>query len=463
MLIYNTLSGKKEDITALKKRLLRLFVCGPTVYDYSHLGHARTYLMFDVLVNYLRHRGFAVNYLQNITDIDDKIIERAHEERRDPQRLARFFEKAYYQDMRALGVKNVSRYARASDFIEQIQNQILRLTKKGYAYLTKNGVYFSVKKSKDYGKLSRQNLEALRPGWRVEADPEKKDPLDFALWKFKKYPYEPSWPSPWGEGRPGWHIEDTAIAEADFARMQYELHGGAVDLKFPHHESEIAQAEAISGKKPYVKIWMHTGFLMVDDEKMSKSLGNFITIRDFLKNYPPAVLRMAFLKYHYRSPINYNHGVVLQAANTVNSVSEFVSKLNLVKKNGRIGAAVADKIKAAKDEFLGKMDDDFNTAEALATIFKLIGSFQSQLLSLNTKEAAAIKLYLKERLKILGIDASFALPPPEIRRIASAREQARVKRDFSRADRLRKKIESLGYIIEDTPLGPAYWKNVSPV
>ena len=461
VVIYNTLTGKKEELKPQKKSL-RLFVCGPTVYDYSHLGHARTYIAFDTIVNYLRDRGFNVIYLQNITDIDDKIIERAAEERKSPLDLAAFFEKAYYQDMKNLGVKNVDKYERASEYIKQIQSQITRLLKKNFAYRAKNGIYFSVKKFKNYGALSRQNLEELRHGWRIEPDAEKKDPLDFALWKFRKEENELSWQSPWGDGRPGWHIEDTAIAEAIFGKLQYELHGGGIELKFPHHESEIAQAEAITGKKPYVKIWMHTGHLMVEEEKMSKSLGNFITIRDFLKRYPAVIMRMAFLRYHYRSPVNYNHGFVIQSANALNSILEFISKLGLIKKTGSVRAGIKEKIESAKNEFYTKMDDDFNTSEALAALFKLIGGFHSQTHELTKKEAVLITNILIKQLKLVGLELPSLKTPSGVRSVVLARERIRAKRDFSRADDLRKKIETLGYIIEDTPFGPAVWKKMAP-
>ncbi|MEK7146691.1 MAG: cysteine--tRNA ligase, partial [Patescibacteria group bacterium] len=278
--IYNTLSGKKESLKKPANRALKLFVCGPTVYDYSHIGHARTYLFFDIFARYLKSLGFKTFYLQNITDIDDKIINRANREKKNISAVARFFEKEYYRDMKTLAVESVDCYGKAGDFIKEIQRQIQTLVKKGFAYKTKNGVYFEVKKFKNFGKLSRQNLNALRPGWRIEPDPGKKDPLDFALWKFSEQ--KPYWPSLWGKGRPGWHIEDTAITGKIFG-SQYDLHGGGNDLKFPHHEAEIAQAESASGKKPFVKIWLHTGFLLVNGEKMSKSLGNFITIKDFLK------------------------------------------------------------------------------------------------------------------------------------------------------------------------------------
>ena len=323
MKIYNTLSGKKEVVRA-SKRPLKFFVCGPTVYDYSHIGHARTYVAFDIAVRWLEFSGFKVFYLQNITDVDDKIINRAKSENKNPLALARFFEKEYLKDMKSLGVVSVDKYARAAGHLKEIKRQIAALLKKGFAYRTKSGVYFEVKKFGGYGKLSRQNLEETRRGWRIEPDPEKKDRLDFALWK-NRQAGELAWPSPWGAGRPGWHIEDTAIAEKFFG-PQYDIHGGAVDLKFPHHESEIAQAEAASGKKPFVKIWMHTGFLLAGGEKMSKSSGNFITIRDFLKNRDAAALRLLIASRHYRSPLDYEESLAENAENSLRTIGSFWKK-----------------------------------------------------------------------------------------------------------------------------------------
>ncbi|MEK7173284.1 MAG: cysteine--tRNA ligase, partial [Patescibacteria group bacterium] len=300
--IYNTLSGKIEPLSPIKKGKINLFVCGPTVYDYPHIGNARTYVAFDMLVNYLKHLGFDVFYLQNITDIDDKIIKRAKEKNISPKELAKQFEKEYMDDMQALQIKSVTKYARATDHIKKIISQVERLFSLGFAYQASDGIYYDVSKFKDYGKLSGRTAEEAEDGTsRIDEGVEKKNKADFCLWKFSKedelYPHTKifgvgaSWPSPWGAGRPGWHIEDTAITEKYFG-PQYDIHGGARDLIFPHHEAEISQMEAISGKSPLVKYWMHTGFLTINGQKMSKSLGNFTTIRDFLKETSPQVLRM---------------------------------------------------------------------------------------------------------------------------------------------------------------------------
>jgi len=458
--IYNTLTGQKEKLPIIKNRALRLFVCGPTTYDYIHLGNARAFVIFDMIVRYLRYRKIRVQYVQNITDIDDKIINRAREENKPAIQLAKFYTQAYFQDMKKLGINSVNKYVLASTCIPTIQKQISRLIKKGYAYQTKSGVYFEVRKFSNYGKLSNQNLDALRPGWRIEPDPEKKDPLDFALWKKRKLDDEPFWQSPWGEGRPGWHIEDTAVAEKVFKTLQYDLHGGGVDLKFPHHEAEIAQAESLSGKDPYVRVWMHSGFLFFDGEKMSKSLGNIVSVRDFLVKTQPSILRLAFLRYHYKSPIDYDGGLILQTSHTLSSLIEFMSKLLLIKKSGPLRNFVKERLYLAEDEFNKKMDDDFNTPEALASIFKLIGSLQSQFTEMNKRDAVATIRFIQKQFDILGIEIKKPTISKEIRTILAKREDARKKRDFSKADRLRKKIESLGYIVEDTPFGPATWEKI---
>src|SRR3989338_3896037 len=279
--IYNTLSGKKEAVTLKKGKAVQLFVCGPTVYDYSHLGHARTYIAFDVIVKYLKEKGYKVFYLQNITDIDDKIIQRAQKKGIAAEKLAQDFEKEYLKDMKTLKVDSVTKYARATDYIKEIISQTKRLLEKGYAYQIKDGIYYDISKFKNYGKLSGRTVQQAEDAIsRIDENINKKNKGDFILWKISK-PGEPKWTSPCGYGRPGWHIEDTAITEKIFG-PQYDIHGGGEDLIIPHHEAEIAQMEAISGKKPLVKYWLHTSFLNVGGKKMSKSLGNFFTIRDIL-------------------------------------------------------------------------------------------------------------------------------------------------------------------------------------
>lgn len=489
--VYNTLSEKKENLPKPKRGALKLFVCGPTVYDYSHIGHARTYIAFDAIVSYLRSRGVPIFYLQNITDIDDKIIERAKERGISPKALAKEFEKAYYQDMKALGVDNVDKYARATDHIKEIVKQIKTLIKKGYAYeIPGDGWYFDLSKFPDYGKLShRTALQANDSVSRIDASDKKRNAGDFALWKFSKSG-EPGWkakelegsakrrqPPYWkagseatvgnqevsetgvgGWGRPGWHIEDTAISEKFFG-PQYDLHGGAVDLKFPHHEAEIAQQESASGKKPFVKIWMHTGFLLISGEKMSKSLGNFITIRDFLAKSSPEVLRLIVLSHHYRSPIDFSENLILQYESALERLKHFVRQLDHIKKTGAVSGKIKAVLKSADAEFQRAMEDDFKTPDALAAIFNLVSQVEPGIWNLNKKEAAAIKKALTEKLALFKIELKPDRIPAKITKMANKRELYRSNKQFAQADALRKEIEQLGFIIEDTPQGPLVLRN----
>src|SRR3990167_2200903 len=323
--LHNTLSGSAEEFQPISPNEVKLFVCGPTVYDFDHLGHAKTYTQFDLVARALRYLGYNVTYLQNITDIDDKIIVRAREKGVEPSVLAQEFEKYHIEDMEKLGNTSVTKYARATDYIPQIISQVRRLLEKGIAYKTSDGYYFDIKKFDAYGKLSgRQSLAPNDAVSRIDENPEKRNSGDFCLWKFKKEG-EPFWPSTLGEGRPGWHIEDTAITEKEFG-PQYDIHGGAMDLIFPHHEAEIAQMESISGAKPLVQYWLHTGFLNIKSEKMSKSLGNFLTIREVLeKGSSPMALRYYFLTAHYRTPMDFSWEGLEAASNAYRKLKEFVS------------------------------------------------------------------------------------------------------------------------------------------
>lgn len=457
MLIYDTLSGKKKFIKA-EKRPLKLFVCGPTVYDLSHIGHARTYLAFDIFTRYLRHCGFKIFYLQNITDIDDRIIKRAKESKKNPFALAKFFEKEYHKDMKRLDVNSVNRYARATDFIPQIVRQIKTLIQKDYAYKIPNeGCYFDIAKFPDYGKLSKRTvIQAEDAVSRIDESKNKRNKGDFALWKFQKNQHEPAWAAELGKGRPGWHIEDTAITEKFFG-PQYDIHGGGVDLKFPHHEAEIAEAEAASGKKPFVKIWMHTGFLLVNGKKMSKSLKNFITIRAFLKKYPPEVLRWIILSHHYRSPINFSWELAEQAKASLDKINEFLLKLDFAKKiksRKTKKLAIAKILPKRRNEFHKAMEDDLNTPLALARLFELTLEFQKKIWTLENRETELLKNYIDGALKTLGIKFKPAKMPRKIKDLVEKRELLRTNKQFIQADALRKKILVLGYSVEDTPLGP---------
>ncbi len=452
--LYDSLSRKKKGLPDQKK--IRFFVCGPTVYDYAHIGHARTYIFFDFFVKYLRAQGYEVNYLQNITDIDDRIIRRAAEENKKPDALAKFFTEAYQEDMAALGVDAVSEYAPATKFVSQIVGQVERLINKGYAYkIDGDGWYFDISKFADYGKLSgRTALAAEDSVSRIDEAVGKKNKGDFCLWKFSK-PGEPTWQAAIGEGRPGWHIEDTAITEYYFG-PQYDIHGGGVDLKFPHHEAEIAQQESASGKKPFVQIWMHTGALLADGKKMSKSLGNFITIRDFLKEYDASVLRWIVLSYHYRSPIDYTNELAENAARQISQISAFAKKLELIA-GDHTRSADAKKVPTITKEILSPLEDDFNTPKLLAALLGVVSAAQPTASKLSARDAETQLRQLRSVLDLFGIALLDPKIPSEIKKLAAEREQSRGNKQFEQSDRLRKEINGLGYEIEDTPQGPFLW------
>ena len=455
--IYNTLTRKKEIFKPRKQKIIELFVCGPTVYDLPHIGHARTSFSFDMIVKYLREKGYDVFYLQNITDIDDKIIRRAKEKKILPQKLARKFEKEYLDDMKSLKIDSVTKYARATANIKEIISQVKRLLKKGFAYQIEDGIYYDISKFKDYGKLSRRTvLQAEDAVSRIDEAKKKRNKGDFCLWK-KSKPGEPKWKSSWFWGRPGWHIEDTAIAEKYFG-LQYDVHGGAKDLIFPHHEAEIAQMEAISGKSPMVKYWLHTGFLTVKGQKMAKSLGNFITIKDFLKNHSPRILRFLVIKNHYRSSIDYNEASLIQAKRELERIDEFVNKIQGSRFKVQ-NYSSKFKINKFKKDFEKAMEDDFNTPRAVAIIFELISQGNSlmdqNLLSQN--DAKNILKFLRTTDRYFNFifwKRPKEKPQKELLNLVKQREKYRMQKNWQKADQIRQKIKDLGWWLEDTPQGP---------
>lgn len=445
---------------------LKFFVCGPTVYDFSHLGHARTYIAFDMIVKYLRQQGYKVFYLQNITDIDDKIIVRAAEKKITPSALAKEFEKEYLKDMKALGVKSITKYARATGYIKEIISQVERLLKKGFAYHADDGIYYDISKFKNYGKLSKRTTEGAESAVsRIDESKDKKNKGDFCLWKFtpstnsgQAKPGEPQWKSPWGQGRPGWHIEDTAITEKFFG-PQYDVHGGARDLIFPHHEAEISQMEAISGKKPLVKYWMHTGFLTIEGQKMSKSLGNFITINDFLTKYSPRILRALVLKSHYLSPIDYNAKAVEQTKKELEKIDEFIGKLKVINPTANNKIKNLKLIKEIERKFNAAMVDDFNTPKAMAAIFDLINKGNALITekNLSKNNANEILNFLKNIDKFFNFifrQKTAEKIPDELLSLASQREQFRKEKNWQKADEIRNEIQNKGFVVEDTAQGP---------
>ena len=455
---YNTLSRKKEIFRPRKIKKVNFFVCGPTTYDSAHIGHARTYIVFDMIVKYLRQSGYNVFYLQNITDVDDKIIVRAKQQKTYWKELSRKFEKEYLQDMKVLKVDSVGKYARATAHIKEIISQVKRLLKKGYAYQIEDGVYYNIKKFKDYGKLSKRTiLQAEDAVSRIDEALRKKNKGDFCLWKLSK-PGEPKWKSPWGWGRPGWHIEDTAITEKCFG-SQYDIHGAARDLIFPHHEAEIAQMEAISGKKPLAKYWLHSGFLIVKGQKMAKSLGNFITIKDFLKKHSPRILRLFVLKTHYHSPIDYSDNLILQTDKEIERIDEFLEKVKSQKSKVKTTTQKL-KLNEFQKDFEKAMKDDFNTAKAIAVIFNLVNTGNSLIdkNKLTKTDAKKILEFLKKIDKIFNFifwgKRKKLKIPQEIKKLVNLREKYRKKSDWQKADQVRQKIKKMGYRIEDTTKGP---------
>ncbi len=452
--IYDTLSRKLKVFKPIKDKKVRMFVCGVTPYDYAHIGHGRSYVVFDLVAKWLRYLGYKVFYVQNVTDIDDKIIIRARESGKDPLKLAREFEDAYHSDMKVLGVDAVDKFARATDHIKEIINQIQRMFKKGIAYELDDGVYFDTSKFKEYGKLSHQNLKELQKH-RIEPHPDKRNPSDFSLWKRAK-PGEPSWHSPWGDGRPGWHIEDTAISEK-YLSAQYDLHGGGLDLIFPHHEAEIAQMESISGKN-LVNYWMHNGFILVNGEKMSKSLGNFTTIRDALRGWKPEVLRLFFASVHYRNPMDFKEESLAFQEKQYEKLSEFVIRLNEIK-TGNDNKNYNKTLEKSKKDFESAMNLDFNISGAIASIFELMNSTYRLIESkkFGPNNAKATKDLILKFDAVLGLNLSKAgkvSVPKEILDLVKKREEARKSKNWAMADKIRNEITAKGYVLEDTKEGP---------
>jgi cysteinyl-tRNA synthetase len=446
--IYNTLARDKQDFVPLRPGEVRMYVCGITVYDYCHLGHARMMVAFDVVQRWLRASGFKVTYVRNITDIDDKIIKRAVENKETIAQLTNRFIEAMNEDLRALGVQTPDHEPRATEYVPQMLGMIGKLEQKGLAYQAPNkDVNFAVRKLPGYGKLSGKSLDDLRAGERVEVDANKQDPLDFVLWKHSK-PDEPKWPSPWGEGRPGWHIECSAMG-CTLLGPQFDIHGGGQDLQFPHHENEIAQSEGANGGT-FVNYWMHNGFVRVDNTKMSKSLGNFFTIREILKVYDPEVLRFFIVRAQYRSPLNYSD-VHLDDAKVA------LTRLYTALKNFPSKEEKPDWDEPHARRFKAAMDDDFNTAEAVAELQKLANLA-------NSGDAGAAR-QLKALGGFLGIlqrdpqaflQGGSGPADKDIQDKIDARLAARKAKNYAESDRIRKELEAAGVILEDGPGGTTW-------
>ncbi len=448
--IYNTEAREKQPFTPLAPGKVRMYVCGMTVYDYCHIGHARVMVVFDTVYRYLRHLGFEVSYVRNITDIDDKIIQRAQARGEDIATLTGRYIQAMHEDADALGCLRPDFEPRATESIPAMLAMIGTLLDKGHAYVAPNGdVYYDVSSFPGYGRLSGKHVEDLRAGARVEVGEAKDDPLDFVLWKAAK-PHEPAWESPWGPGRPGWHIECSAMSTTHLG-CGFDIHGGGMDLQFPHHDNEIAQSEAATGCH-YANVWMHVGFVRVNEEKMSKSLGNFFTVREVLKDFRPEEVRFFLLNSHYRSPLNYSEAQLLAARS---ALTRLYTALREVDVQG------APLLPEASERFCCALEDDFNTPQALAVLFDLAGMVHREEGQKRQQAAATLK-YLGGILGLLGQNAeaflqsgagSGGLEDEAIEALVQERLQARAARDFARADAIRDQLAREGIVLEDSPSG----------
>lgn len=461
MKILNTLTRKKEEFKPINEGKVGIYVCGPTVYDYIHIGNARPMIVFDTLRRYLEYKGYDVNYVSNFTDVDDKIIKRANEEGVDASVISERYIAEVKKDMAALNVREATTHPKATEEIPDMIEMVKTLIEKDYAYEVNGTVYFRTRKFKDYGKLSKKNIDDLRSGNRdllVPGVDEKEDPLDFVLWKPKKEG-EPSWSSPWGDGRPGWHLECSVMSKKYIGDV-IDIHAGGEDLIFPHHENEIAQSEAANGTE-FARYWMHNGFLKINNEKMSKSLGNFFTVREIAEKYPLQVIRFFMLSAHYRSPLNFSADLVEAAKNSLERVLTAVDRLKEIKGvDGDADQAVSDAVAAYVKKYEDAMDDDLNTADAISVIFELVKYANVNVTEESTRASVELVLSTIEKLcDILGIitEKKEEILDSDIEALIQERQDARKAKNFARADEIRDQLSDMGIILEDTREG-VKWK-----
>lgn len=465
--VYNTLTKQKEEFVPLEKNKVRIYVCGPTVYDDIHIGNARAFVAFDVIRRYLEYKGYEVSYVSNITDVDDKTVKRMKQTGISLQQLGEKYSDTYFKDIVELNVKKPDINPRATQHIEEIVNLIQTLIDKGFAYTVDGEVYYDVSKSEDYGKLSGNKAEALKAGARIEVNRCKKNPADFVLWK-KTKPKEPSWISPWGKGRPGWHIECSAMS-MKYLGETFDIHAGGEDLIFPHHENEIAQSEAATGKT-FAKYWLHNGWLTVNGEKMSKSLGNFITARDAIEKYGPQVVRFFLASVHYRSPIDFSDRGLRQASRNLERLTSSIENLEAIRESQQKSIDdknLLKKAEEAKQKFEEAMDDDFNTSLASSALFNLVKEI-NKFTGIHTEIEGKIKRKIIKIMKslledVLGIQVKTYRVENEtivkdlMDTIFDIRQSARERGDWKTADEIRKKLKKIGFVVEDTPEGTK-WK-----
>ena len=465
MKVYNTMTRKKEEFIPLEEGKVKMYVCGPTVYNFIHLGNARPFTVFDTLRRYFEYRGYEVTYVQNFTDVDDKIIKRSHEEGISPEEVAEKYIKEYFIDCDGLGIKRATVYPQVTDNIKEIISFIQDLVDKGYAYESNGDVLFRTREFKEYGKLSHQNIEELELGARIDVDDKKEDPLDFVLWKAKK-DGEPGWKSPWGEGRPGWHIE-CSVMSSRYLGNTIDIHAGGQDLQFPHHENEIAQSECRNGHV-FANYWMHNGYINVDGEKMSKSLGNFFTVREIAEKYDLGLVRFFLLSTHYRNPVNFSDTILDQAkaglerlTNARDNAEFMMSKLEDTKMSPE-ETGLVDELNSYKTKFIEAMDDDLNTSDAISAIFELAKFMNTNIKDTSSKEFIGLNIDLFNELTgVLNIANKSVEENDDLARtveeMIAKRAEAKKNKDFALADKIREELLEMGIVIEDTRQG-VKWK-----
>ena len=462
MKVFNTLTRQKEELKTIEEGKVKIYACGPTVYNYIHIGNARPLCVFDILRRYLEYRGYEVRFVQNFTDIDDKIIKRANEEGVTYKDISEKYIEEFWKDAKGLNVREATVHPKATENIDEIINIISTLVEKGYAYEADGDVYFSPKKFPEYGKLSHQPLEELEAGARIMVGEIKKEPMDFALWK-KAKPGEPFWESPWGHGRPGWHIECSAMNRRYLGKT-IDIHCGGQDLIFPHHENEIAQSECCNGV-PFANYWMHNGYITVDNVKMSKSLNNFFTVRDVAEAYGYEPIRYLLISSQYRSPINYSTDIIEQCKASLNRLYTCRDNLDFAAKNaadGEIGDSVKEMLALRQTQFVDAMDDDLNTADALAAVFELVRDINTKIIaeSANKAECEAAAKMFDELCGVLGLvyNRKTQSLDDEVEALIEQRTQARKNKDWATADKIRDELKAMGITLEDTAQGVKWHK-----
>ncbi len=458
MKLYNSMTRKKEEFIPINENEVKMYVCGPTVYNYFHIGNARPFIVFDALRRYFEYRGYKVNYIQNFTDVDDKIIKRANEENLSASEISEKYIKEYFQDADALGINRATHHPKVTENMDDIIKFIQILENKGYAYEKSGDVYFDTKKFETYGKLSGQDMDALEVGARIEMDERKKNGTDFVLWKAKKEG-EPYWDSPWGQGRPGWHIE-CSVMSTKYLGDTLDIHAGGQDLIFPHHENEIAQSEAYTSK-PYVRYWIHNGYINIDNQKMSKSKGNFFTVRDILKLYDGEVIRFFMLSAHYRNPVNFSKELIESAENGLNRLYTTKENIDHLLNHNKVEKMTEDEIieyeslMKYKVKFTEAMDDDLNTADAISAIFELARDINKLVDDTKTTDFLEnVRALYMELADVLGfLSREKGAIDDEIENLIAQREEARRQKNWAKADAIRDELLKNGIVLEDTPQG----------